>query len=226
MTANLRILTKEKRESPMKDTCMVAGRNSAHLAGQRKAFGVIPSRMIWGILACCFIFLSSQLSHATACNVVLAGSGIPATDSLTVLMLATTLTDNGNPGGNLCNSLEATQAQASPLNLNVEIDDAAAWGAKSTAQFATYRAIVLGDPDCLYQGNTTAITAAVSNSSVWGPAIAGPVAIVGTDPEDHFLNNTGPDAAPLTQNAIAYATSISGQPGAYISLSCYYFNSP
>jgi hypothetical protein len=185
--------------------------------------------MIWGILACCFIFLSSQLSHAT-CTPVNGGGGIGASDSNTVLMLATTLTDNlGNPGGNLCTSLEAVQAQASPLNLNVEIDDAAAWGAKTQTQFATYRAIVLGDADC---PNETAgavgdapVTAAKTNISVWGPVITGPVAVVGTDPEFHYINGVGSvptTAAQLTQNAIALAASSSGNPGAYICLSCYY----
>src|SRR5438105_10743419 len=103
----------------MKDTCTAAGTNSAHLAAQRKAFGVIPSQMIWGILACCVVFLGSQLSHAVGCITVPAPS---APDSNTVLLLATTLTDNsGNAAGNLCTSVEATQAVA--LGFNVEIDD-------------------------------------------------------------------------------------------------------
>lgn len=203
----------------MKDTRIAAGRNSAHLAAQRKVFGVIPSHLIWGILACCFVFLSSQLSHASgACTTT------PATQAPTnnwVLILAPTLADsNGkptsiNPNANLCTSLEAVKAN--DLGFDVEIDDAAAWGAKSTAQFATYGAIVLGDPNCTSGGDTTPITAAEANRSAWGPAISGPVAIVGTDPDFHFLNSSGPDAGPLTENAIAYATSTSGKPGAYIS---------
>lgn len=223
MTANLRTLTKEKRELPMTDTRIAAG-NSAHLAARMKAFGVIPSQLIWGILACCFIFLSSQLSHATGtCTTVSEGSiGAPPGNN-TVLMLATTLTASAESPGDLCTSLEAVQAMASPLNLNVEIDEATAWGAKSTAQFATYRAIVLGDPDCV--AGTGPITEAESTKPIWGPAITGPVAVVGTDPVFHFLNGTASIpavAAQLTQNAIAFAVSTPGSPGAYICLSCYY----
>jgi hypothetical protein len=226
MTANIRTLTREMREVPMTDTRATAG-NSARLDLRTKAFGVIPSQMIWGIMACFFIFLSSQLSNATGtCTTVTGGSGFGVTDNNTVLMLATTLTDNtGSPAGNLCTSVEAAQANA--LNFNVEIDDAAAWGAKSTANFATYRAIVLGDPDCVGPG-TGPITEAESTSGTWGPAITGPVAVVGTDPEFHSIINSPPQsttATQLTENAIAYATSTSGQPGAYISLSCYYFTS-
>ena len=184
--------------------------------------------MIWGILACCFVFLGGQLSHAATCNAITGGGGINAPDNNTVLMLATTLADSAGTAGNLCTSLEAVQAQASPLNLNVEIDDAAAWGAKSQAQFATYRGIVLGDPNCAV--STASITGAESTTETWGPAITGPVAIVGTDPEFHSINNgdtpTGSYGHQLTQNAIALATSTAGEPGAYISLSCYYANSP
>lgn len=221
MTADLRALTKEKRELDMKNTFIVARRNSAELAARTKAFGVIPSRMIWRILACCFIFLSSQLSHAV-CNTLTGGSGVGATDNITVLMLATTLKGGTDTPTDLCTSLEVVQANA--LGLNVEIDDATAWGAKSTANFATYRAIVLGDPDCV--ATNVPITEAESTTGTWGPAITGPIALIGTDPEFHFLNNSGAQAAQLTENAIAFATSTSGQPGAYISLSCYYVNSP
>ena len=229
MTANIRTLTKEMREVPMTDTRATAG-NSTCLDARTKAVGVIPSlipnQMIWGILACCFIFVSSQLSHATpTCTTVAGGSGFGVADNNTVLMLAPTLTDNGNAVGNLCNSLEAVQANA--LGFNVEIDDAAAWGAKSTAQFATYRAMVLGDPNCV--SGTAPIATAESTTGIWGPAITGPVAVVGTDPEDHAIANAntpqGTTAVQLTENAIAYATSTSGHPGAYISLSCYYFTS-
>ena len=177
------------------------------------------------VLLCGFVFFSSQSARAT-CTPVNGGSGVGATDTNTVLMLATTLTDSsGSLTGNLCTSVEAVQANA--LGFNVEIDDAAAWGAKSTAQFASYRAIVLGDPNCAV--TPAPVAEAGSTTGTWGPAITGRVAIVGTDPEDHSIANgatlQGNTARQLTENAVAYATSLSGQPGAYISLSCYYFNS-
>src|SRR5437868_980686 len=174
------------------------------------------------------LLLGSQLAHAT-CTSVSGGSGTGATDGSTVLMLASTLAEAGNPGGNLCNSLEAVRANA--LSLNVEIDDAAAWGAKTTAQFASYRAIVLGDADCPDETQTgvsgdSPVTAAKNNAGTWGPAISGPIVVVGTDPEFHYLNNSDAQKAgalQLTENAIAYAVSGgSGKTGAYVCLSCYY----
>lgn len=229
MTANLRTLTKEKRERPMTDTCIAVGRNSSHLAARMKGFGLTNHQLASVVLLCCSVCLGTQLSFAS-CATVSGGGGMGASDNNTVLMLGPTLTDSvGSPSGNLCTSLEAVQAMASPLNYNVEIDDAAQWGAKTQTQFATYRAIVLGDADC---PNETAgavgdspVAAAKSNINIWGPAITGPVAVVGTDPVFHFINGTGSvqaTAAQLTQNAIALAASLSGKPGAYICLSCYY----
>lgn len=189
-----------------------------------KIFSFIRRQMMPLVVLCCFASFGSQSAHA-GCNVVLGGSGVGALDNMTVLILQATITGD-------CSSLEALQAQAAPLGLNVEIDDDAAWGAKTQAQFATYRAIILGDPNCVL--GTVPITAAQNNGGTWGPAIIGPIAVVGTDPEDHFSLNVDPQktgAAQLTQNAIAYAVSggtVGGiiQTGAYISLSCYYTFSP
>ena len=80
--------------------------------------------MIWdpGLL---FIFLSSRLSRdSTPVN---GGSGIGATDNNTVLMLATTLTDGaGNPGEPPMHQSRSGADDGESVNLNVEIDDAAA----------------------------------------------------------------------------------------------------
>jgi hypothetical protein len=197
--------------------------------GTMSIFGLTLRQVASVAVLCCFVCLGSQLSFGS-CTTVIGGGGVGASDNITVLMLGPTLTDStGNPTGNLCTSLEAVEAMAAPLNYNVEIDDAAAWGAKTATQFATYRAIVLGDADC---PNETAgavgdspVTAAKNNINVWGPVITGPVAVVGTDPVFHFIHGTGSvptTAAQLTQNAIALAASLSGKPGAYICLSCYY----
>ncbi len=183
-----------------------------------KKYAAMPVQ--W-IMTCCLVFLGSQLSYAATCTTTPASN---APNDHTVLMLATTLTDStGNPAGDLCASLEAVQANA--LDLDVEIDDAAAWGAKTQAQFATYRAIVLGDADCPTETSGTvgdeSVQAAVANQPTWSAAITGPVAIVGTDPVFHYITGVAAGAT-LTQNAIALATSVPGSPGAYICLSCYY----
>jgi len=189
-----------------------------------KKFAVISGQFL---IAYCLILFSSKVSYADVICTMTPSPGAAQPD--TVLMLASTLADSsGNLAGSevdLCTSLEATQAMA--LNFNVEIDDAAAWGAKTQAQFATYRAIVLGDADCpsekgpdFPQGDEP-VHPAVANQPTWSAAITGPIAIVGTDPVFHYLNGVTAGAT-LTKNAIALATSVSGSPGAYICLSCYY----
>ena len=118
------------------------------------------------IVACCFVFLGNQLSYAATCTVTPATN---APNDHTVLMLAPTLAalGDGSLSGDLCTSLEAVQAIG--LGLDVEIDDAPAWGAKTQAHFATYRAIVLGDADCpgenaVAVGGSEPVTRAVAPS--------------------------------------------------------------
>src|SRR5262245_9290051 len=66
----------------------------------------------------------------------------PAAGPNTVLILGSTVLNGAA-------SLEAMQAAA--LGYNVEVASGADWGAKSTADFATYRAIVLGGPGVFRQ---------------------------------------------------------------------------
>lgn len=108
-------------------------------------------------------------------------------------------------------SVEAQAATA--LGYKVEVATNAQWAAKTQADFAGYRALILGDAAC---GGS--ITAAVANKSVWGPVINGNVFIVGSDPVFH--NSQGGGA--LTNNGIAFAVDASGRTGMYITLSCYY----
>src|SRR6266850_5628157 len=88
----------------------------------------------------------------TASLLCFSASGIYAD---TVLILNDTVA-----GGS--SSLEA-QAAAN-LGFNVEVATAAQWQAKSQSQFATYRALILGDPNC---GMPSAIGAAANNRQIW-----------------------------------------------------------
>ena len=126
-----------------------------------------------------------------------------------VLILGTTVT-NG------LNSIEALAARN--LGYTVEIATDAAWAAKTSADFATYRAIILGDPTC---GRLPSIqlAAAVKNRHVWGPVVDGNVIVVGTDPVLH-------QKSAVTRNAVQFATAQQGKTGAYINLSCYYEEAP
>ncbi|MFI5397127.1 MAG: proprotein convertase P-domain-containing protein [Candidatus Binatia bacterium] len=115
-------------------------------------------------------------------------------------------------------SVEATKATA--LGFGVEIVDDAGWAAKSTADFATYKAIILGDPTC----NTTStgpVSAAQANTGVWGPAVSGNVILIGADPAYHAAIGVA-GAATLTEKGIAFAAAEPNKTGAYITLSCYY----
>ncbi|MBI3249837.1 MAG: DUF4215 domain-containing protein [Deltaproteobacteria bacterium] len=124
----------------------------------------------------------------------------------TVLILGSTVS-----GG--ASSVEATAATAA--GYDVEVVDDATWSGKSAADFATYRAIILGDAFC---AGVSAITAAEANRATWGPEIDGNVIVVGTDPVFH--NGQGGNA--VSTGAVKFAADIPGKTGAYICLSCYY----
>jgi hypothetical protein len=116
-------------------------------------------------------------------------------------------------------SLEAMQATA--LGYNVEVASDADWAAKSTADFATYQAIVLGGPGCS-DNNPGPVAAAVANNTVWTPAVTGNVIVVGSDVQFH--SNVGTEGATmLSHDSIAFAAA-GTTTGAYIALNCYYGN--
>ena len=121
-----------------------------------------------------------------------------------VLILANTVT-----GGT--NSVEAVAARS--LGYTVEVVSDAAWAAKSSADFAGYRAIILGDATC--SSSLSLISAAVNNRGTWGPVVDGNVIIMGTDPVFHLKDL-------VTKNAVQFAAAQEGKTGAYINLSCYY----
>jgi hypothetical protein len=97
----------------------------------------------------------------------------------------------------------------------VDVVDDATWAAMTTAQFAAYDALILGDPTC-----SSISPAAEANALVWGAAISGNVIIIGTDPVFHLSQGGGT----LTNSGVAFAVSELGKTGAYITLSCNYDN--
>jgi hypothetical protein len=94
------------------------------------------------------------------------------------------------------------------------------WSGMSTAEFASYRAIILGDPTCVY--GTTPLTAALANRTTWAPAISGNVILIGTD--EVFHNWQGGNQ--LSASAVAFAADIADKTGFMASLSCYYDSTP
>jgi hypothetical protein len=140
-----------------------------------------------------------------------AAQAAPAASPHTVLILGKTVV-----GGTA--SLEATQATA--LGFDVEVASDANWAAKTSADFATYKAIVLGDPQC--KVGTGSLAAAEANRTVWGPAVTGNVLVTGSDPAWHAAHgNNQAGATKFTKDSIAFAAA-GATTGAYISLSCYY----
>jgi len=91
----------------------------------------------------------------------------------------------------------------------------AQWTARSQSDFASFRALIIGDPDC--GGSPPA--GPTADSATWTAATNGPKLITGTD--EYFHNTQG--GATFIQSILQYVTSGSAtETGAYISLSCYY----
>ncbi|MBK7160622.1 MAG: T9SS type A sorting domain-containing protein [Ignavibacteria bacterium] len=134
----------------------------------------------------------------------------PAANNNTVLILDETVTSG-------INSVEAQACITAGFSVEIVTD--AQWAAKSQADFATYRAIILGDPTC--QVGNAAIDAAENNRTTWSPEIDGNVVIVGSDPVFHQFQG----GATLVQKTINFVLSDDPgktKTGAYICLSCYY----
>lgn len=154
-----------------------------------------PRRRLWQTLA-----LAVGCGLAPIPTTLASGAG----DDSTVLILDTTV--SGGAG--------SREAQAAVLaGMSVEVVTAAGWAAKTTAEFATYRALVLGDATC---GGSAA--AAEANNAVWGPVVDGNVILIGTDNVYHY--SQGGQA--LVEKGMAFAVDQVGKTGAYITLSCYY----
>jgi hypothetical protein len=121
-------------------------------------------------------------------------------------------------------SLEAQEVSAQGFT-PVVVDDAT-WEGMTTAQFASYRAIVIGDPTCGSYDDTSHLTAALSNPGTWGAAVNGNVLIIGTDPVYHAGGTLSSGPGKLIAHGIDFALAQSGKTGAYIDLSCAYGEMP
>lgn len=131
----------------------------------------------------------------------------PAPDANSVLILSSV--DGGG----------AYSAAATAAGLTVVTATDPQWSARTTPEFHTFKALIIGDPDC--GGTPPAV--AEANAAVWGAAVDGPTLIIGTDEFFHF----GSGGGTLIASGVGFVTSgTAGQTGAYISLSCYYNSSP
>ncbi|HEX8537697.1 MAG TPA: immunoglobulin-like domain-containing protein, partial [Cystobacter sp.] len=122
-----------------------------------------------------------------------------------VLILASTVSRGTD-------SVEAEVARQ--MGYEVTLVSEEQWRTLSAEDFASYRALILGDKAC---SNTPGLLlAAEETRDVWGPVVDGNVIIVGTDPVYHKENQ-------VTFNAVQFAAAEPGKTGMYAGLSCYYY---
>jgi hypothetical protein len=146
--------------------------------------------------------------------VLVAGFASAATASADKVLLFGPSVDGG------ASSIEAQQAAAQ--GLGVDVADAAAWSSMSTAQFAAYRAIVIGDNHD--SGEVSDLAAAEANAGVWGAAVTGNVIVSGADAEYHADPEGGDDPGAVTyiNRSIGFAAGSPTQTGAYVAVAAYY----
>jgi RHS repeat-associated protein len=119
------------------------------------------------------------------------------------------------------NSVEATAV--TNAGFTPVVVDAATWSSMSTTDFASYRAIVLGDPTC--QQNYPQVLD--DTAQVWGPAVDGNAIVVGTDPTYHVVTNQDPvGPTTLINDGIAFSVGYAEHTGLFASLSCYFEDTP
>lgn len=152
------------------------------------------------------------------------GAGLTATASVVFLLVATLVSPAparaaagevlilGSTVSGGMGSIEAQEVTVDGLT-PVVIDDRT-WQSLTTAQFASYRALILGDPRC----TASRPAAAEANAATWGAAVTGNVLINGTDPVFHSY--VGGELA--TRRFVDFAVANTSKTGLYVSLSCSY----
>ena len=101
--------------------------------------------------------------------------------------------------------------RAELLGFGTKVATDAEWAAMSTADFASYLAIVIPDAS---DKTASVLGAAAANKAVWGPAVSGNAIVMGANP----VANGG---ASLITAGIAFATDVNGT-GLYVCLSDFY----
>lgn len=115
---------------------------------------------------------------------------------------------------------EASTEAVAAINLGFDVDivDAATWGAMTESDFAAYEGIILGDPDCSGMSN---FQPAIDNADVWSSAVDGNKILIGTDPVVHLDGGaSGTGGQVLTEQGVGFALDGVGDTGLYLTLSC------
>ncbi|HEX5504265.1 MAG TPA: PKD domain-containing protein [Thermomicrobiales bacterium] len=148
-----------------------------------------------------------ERGYTVASNAATITWAVPNAD---VLILSTTTSNSGS-------AFEAQKVR--DLGLVPEVIGPNGWKAKTTADFARYKALVLGDP---VDGDPRPLQPAVDSMAAWGPAVTGNVIIFGTDTKQH----AGGERDLVTTRGIAFAADEPGKTGIFIALSQYYDKAP
>jgi RHS repeat-associated protein len=115
------------------------------------------------------------------------------------------------------------QQLATDAGFSVTVVSDSQWAAMTTAQFESYRVLIIGDPDCGDSVDT--VTEAKQSAATWEPAVmgtGGDKVLIGTDPVYHYSDGSAPNGDVLIENGIAYAGAVAGATGVYLDLSCTY----
>ena len=168
-----------------------------------------------GVMVVAVVALAVPISYAVAAS---KSSTAPtrAADNQTVLFLASSLDPSDGP--TFATSIEVQEAVTN--GYSVEIDSDVQWAAKSAADFATYRAIVIGDAQ---DGSSDPMPALLGNLSKWTSAVRGNEFLTGADSEYHarFGVNTPPSNPALSiRRGVDYAAA-SGITGLYFAFGGY-----
>lgn len=168
---------------------------------------------------------------------VLAPSAASASTPMTALINTDSVTTSDGITNSAKEPISLEQWAAENAGYKVTLASGAEWEAMSTAQFANYQVLIVGDPNCSSMPESVE-----KSSAAWVPAVMGSVVgnrvVVGTDPEDHYQYGNGhappreegnpasAGAEHLVQDGITYAGGRAGATGIYIDTSCEGFHSP
>jgi Ca2+-binding RTX toxin-like protein len=109
---------------------------------------------------------------------------------------------------------EQTVAQGAGHTVTVASESE--WAAMTTAQFAAFDALVIGDDECNL--DETQLDAAEANRTTWSPAVTGNITLNTFDPFTHTDEDQHDE---LVRNSINFAASAAGT-GLYFDLGCYF----
>ncbi len=185
------------------------------------------------------LLAAAAIAFGTAA-VVTGGSAAqalpPGYKANSALINADTVTTGAGIVDGSGNPISLEQFAAEQAGFKVTVVTGAQWVAMTAADFAKYQLLIIGDPDCRVMPDS-----ATSTSNIWGKVVLGKSglnpavgnrALVGTDPEFHYMNGGG-NAAPsdpadpttagaerLVQSGITYAGAVAGATGVYFTTSC------